>query len=207
MYAHFLVDPKNATTLTSRIRLALSAVQLFIQRVLMNMEQTEVRFPPATAERWAWMKNYRVWEANRKVFFYPENWVEPELRDDKSPFFTELEQHLGQAEITDAHVEKGLRDYLRKLHEVAHLQTVAIWRDTPDDGGEIVHVLSRTRGLPPKYFHRTRIDDRYWTPWVAVPVDIQGDQVTIAVHNRRLFVFWVEYREKQVAAPAGPARR
>jgi hypothetical protein len=206
MYEHFLIDPlMNATTLTSRIRLAISAAQLFIQRVLMNMEQTDVVFPSITAERWAWMKNYRVWEANRKVFFYPENWVEPELRDDKSPFFTELEQHLGQAEITDAHVEKGLRDYLRKLHEVAHLQTVAIWRDTPEEGGEIVHVLSRTRGLPPKYFHRTRIDDRYWTPWRAVPVDIQGDQVTIAVYNRRLFVFWVEYREKQVGAPAGPA--
>jgi AAA+ superfamily predicted ATPase len=29
---------------------------------------------------WAWRKNYRVWDANRKVFFYPENWIEPELR-------------------------------------------------------------------------------------------------------------------------------
>ena len=29
---------------------------------------------------WEWRQNYRVWEANRKVFVYPENWVEPELR-------------------------------------------------------------------------------------------------------------------------------
>jgi hypothetical protein len=29
---------------------------------------------------WEWGKNYRVWEANRKVFLYPENWIEPELR-------------------------------------------------------------------------------------------------------------------------------
>lgn len=29
---------------------------------------------------WAWQKNYRVWEPNRKVFVYPENWIEPELR-------------------------------------------------------------------------------------------------------------------------------
>ena len=29
---------------------------------------------------WGWQKNYRVWEANRKVFLYPENWIEPELR-------------------------------------------------------------------------------------------------------------------------------
>ena len=29
---------------------------------------------------WEWRKNYRVWDANRKVFLYPENWIEPELR-------------------------------------------------------------------------------------------------------------------------------
>ena len=29
---------------------------------------------------WAWRKNYRVWDANRQVFLYPENWIEPELR-------------------------------------------------------------------------------------------------------------------------------
>jgi hypothetical protein len=41
----------------------------------------EVRWKP---KEWEWMKNYRVWKANRKVFLYPENWVEPEPRDDKS---------------------------------------------------------------------------------------------------------------------------
>ena len=29
---------------------------------------------------WNWRKNYRVWDANRKVFAYPENWIEPDLR-------------------------------------------------------------------------------------------------------------------------------
>ena len=29
---------------------------------------------------WAWRENYRVWDANRKVFLYPENWIEPEPR-------------------------------------------------------------------------------------------------------------------------------
>ena len=28
---------------------------------------------------WEWRKNYRVWEANRKVFVYPEDWLEPDL--------------------------------------------------------------------------------------------------------------------------------
>ncbi|MEX1368720.1 MAG: neuraminidase-like domain-containing protein, partial [Nannocystaceae bacterium] len=108
LYEHYLVDPQmDACMLTSRLRLATSAVQLFVQRVLMNLEQDDVVFPPATAERWTWMKTYRVWEANRKVFFYPENWIEPELRDDKTPLFEQLEQHLQQGELTDEHVEAG----------------------------------------------------------------------------------------------------
>ena len=39
---------------------------------------------------WEWRKYYRVWEANRKVFLYPENYIEPDLRDDKTPLFKEL---------------------------------------------------------------------------------------------------------------------
>lgn len=29
--------------------------------------------------KWQWRKKYRVWDANRKVFVYPENWLEPDL--------------------------------------------------------------------------------------------------------------------------------
>jgi hypothetical protein len=29
---------------------------------------------------WEWLKNYRVWDANREIFAYPENWIEPKLR-------------------------------------------------------------------------------------------------------------------------------
>ena len=34
----------------------------------------------------------RVWEANRKVFVYPENYIEPDLRNNKSHLFKELEE-------------------------------------------------------------------------------------------------------------------
>src|SRR5947209_8834476 len=33
-----------------------------------------------TQAEWESRKNYRIWDANRKIFLYPENWVEPELR-------------------------------------------------------------------------------------------------------------------------------
>ena len=34
---------------------------------------------------WNWVQRYRVWQANRKEFLYPENWLEPEHRDESAP--------------------------------------------------------------------------------------------------------------------------
>ncbi len=36
---------------------------------------------------WNWLKRYRTWQASRKEVLYPENVIEPELRDDKTPQF------------------------------------------------------------------------------------------------------------------------
>jgi len=33
-----------------------------------------------TEAGWKWRKNYRVWDANRRIFLYPGNWIEPEVR-------------------------------------------------------------------------------------------------------------------------------
>lgn len=68
-----------------------------------------------------------------------------------------------------------------------------------------MHVLSRTRGLPHRYFYRRRIDDLYWTAWEPVPVDVQGDQVTLVTYNRRLFVFWLELAPESAPAPSKKA--
>jgi SpoVK/Ycf46/Vps4 family AAA+-type ATPase len=40
--------------------------------------KNEKRFRKKEAT-WLWRKRYRVWEANRKVFVYPENFLEPDL--------------------------------------------------------------------------------------------------------------------------------
>ena len=34
---------------------------------------------------WNWVQRYRVWQANRKEFLYPENWLESELGDESAP--------------------------------------------------------------------------------------------------------------------------
>jgi SpoVK/Ycf46/Vps4 family AAA+-type ATPase len=36
------------------------------------------------AATWSWLKRYRVWDANRKIFVYPENWLEPDPAEPRS---------------------------------------------------------------------------------------------------------------------------
>ena len=149
-----------------------------------------------------WMENYRVWEANRKVFLYPENWIEPELRDNKSPFFKELESELLQGEVTSDSVEKALMNYLEKLHDVAKLDICGTYEDTE---AKELHVFGRTFNSPAQYYYR-KLDTvtQVWTAWEKVLLDIQGNEEgeSAGVHlipvvwNRRLYLFWPIFTEK-----------
>jgi hypothetical protein len=108
LFEYFLIDVQMGSCMdTSRIVQANSSVQMFVSRCLLNLESdrrtgVEKGVSPGSidADRWEWMKYYRVWEVNRKIFLYPENWLEPEWRDDRSPFFKELESELIQNDIT-----------------------------------------------------------------------------------------------------------
>jgi len=140
---------------TSRIRHALSTVQLFIERCLMNLEP-QANLSVTQAKRWEWMKRFRVWQANRKVFIYPEDWLEPELRDDKSPFFKDIESELLQSDITDERAAIALLNYLAKLEEVAKLEISGISLHTrgsgkPDRRGRAC--VARTSGAHRKYYY------------------------------------------------------
>ena len=208
VYAYYLLDPEmNACMMTSRLKLAISSVQLFVQRGLMQLEP-EVSFSPSFAREWEWRKNYRVWEANRKVFFYPENWIVPELRSDKTPFFRELEAHIQQGEVTNAHVEQGFKNYLYKLHQVANLAILDIHEvydaETRQD---VVHIVGRTQAEPYKYFYRKKVGVTHWTPWEPVEAGVSGEHLLLRSFNDRLFLFWLEFSEDSVKTDGDKSKR
>ena len=149
---------------TSRLRLALSSVQLFIQRCLLNLEKKVHPSAIINAKHWQWMKHYRVWEANRKIFLFPENWLEPEFRDDKTHLYQELESALLQGDVSNDLAEDAFFHYLKKLEQLARLDIVTMYcEEKPDPASNILHVIGRTYNLPHKYFYR-RYAHQMWTP-------------------------------------------
>ena len=203
LYAYFLIDVATSPCMkTSRIKQAISSVQLYVDRIMLNQEYTLTSTPitlnAKLTKQWnTWRKWYRVWEANRKVFLYPENWLEPELRDDKSPFFEEFETQLAQDDITDDHVYDAMDQYLKKVVEVARLEPVGTcdYYDEPSKK-TITHAIARTYGEPHKYYYR-KLEDELWSSWEYIDVDIKSEHIVPYVWDNRLHLYWLSFKEKQ----------
>ena len=209
LYEYFLIDPgMEPVVQTSRIRLAIASVQLFIQRCLLNLEKDVHPTAIVNASYWEWMKRYRVWEANRKIFLFPENWLEPEFRDDKTYLFTELESALLEGDVSSDLVEDAFLAYLRKLEVLARLDVVAMHvEEKPNPADRMLHVFARTHKEPFEYFYR-RYAHQAWTPWEPVTADIKGDHLAPVVWRDRLYLFWVtlmEQPDRGATTPTDPS--
>jgi len=227
LFEFFLIDVQmEACMETSRIKQAISSVQLFVQRCLLGLEKHYgVEANVLDNERWEWMQRYRVWEANRKVFLYPENWIESNLRDDKSAFFKELEGELLQKDINKHNVTDALKAYLYKVDEVANLEVVAIYvegynKSSHWSENSKLHVFARTPNSPYFFYYRyLALDEMNWYPWEKMQVDIpsydaedanleitgNGCYLAPVVWNERLLIFFPQFMKKTKPMPINPS--
>ncbi|MEY8348019.1 neuraminidase-like domain-containing protein [Bacillus cereus] len=225
LFEYFLIDVQmDACMETSRIKQAISSVQLFVQRCFLGVEEEHSNIKPniLNRQRWEWMQRYRVWEANRKVFLYPENWIESNLRDDKSPFFKELESELLQKDINKQNVTDALKSYLYKVDEVANMEVVGLYihgtrNETRWNPGDKLHVFARMRNAPYYFYYRyLALDEMNWYPWEKMQIDIpsydvedpithevkdNGCYLTPVFWNNRLFVFFPQIMKKTKPNP------
>ncbi len=216
LYDYFLLDVMmQGCARTSRVVAAISSLQLYVHRVLMTLEKSAdlvligdtvvkgaiARFTePGKRGEWYWRQHYRVWEANRKVFLYPENYIEPELRDDKTPLFKEFEDSLLQQEVTDASVHDAYAKYLTGLDEAARLKIAGTYYDSRAD---LLHLFGVTQDSPPIYYYRTIGKTLSNTPrlsaWQKLTVQIPVSKVSPVLFEERLYVFWLETTTRPVS--------
>jgi hypothetical protein len=201
LFEYFLIDVSMTPLVqTSRIKQAISTVQLYIQRCLLGLEEDKgVKVSALDRTRWEWMQKYRVWEANRKIYLYPENWIEPTLRDDKSEFFKQLESALLQKDLNNDVVYEAVRSFLYQVDTVSNLEAIGLYVDYQD--GNRVHVFARTRTSPLSYYYNSFLpaDGGYWKVWETMAIDIPhytisetgtiGSYVSPIVYNGRVMLF------------------
>ncbi|MGO9029660.1 MAG: neuraminidase-like domain-containing protein [Acidimicrobiales bacterium] len=198
LFNYFLMDAEmEPCMLTSRVRHALSSVQLFIERCIRNLEPDV--FPSDIAvDEWDWRKRYRVWQANREVFLWPENWLDPSLRDDQSPIFQTILSQLLQSDISDDAAASAFLDYLSNLELVAKLEPCGLYygpESSPGAGDDVAHVVSRTSGAHRKHYYRAYTAGS-WGPWEEVKLQIEDIPVMPYVWNGRLILFWLQLHQR-----------
>lgn len=211
LFERMLIDPLIEPCLeSSRLRQSTASVQMLIQRILEGLE------PGATASgklrsQWSWMRSYRLWEANRKVFLYPENWLLPELRDDKSPEFRALESRLSEDELTAERANQAFGLFLEDVNEVAHSQVLGMSESTPQpvDGQVSARDLMVVGRSPnPPYIYRWRMARDFgkrwmeWTPWERIDADIQTDHLVPFVAGGTLHLAWPVIEEQATTSLA-----
>ena len=117
IFNYYLIDPEMcACGQTTRLLQPSLAIQQFVQQCFLDLTiNATVNTTDPNWLEWSWRQQYRLWQANREVFLYPENYVLPELRTNASPFFTDLENELKQSNCDADAVEAALESYLRSL--------------------------------------------------------------------------------------------
>jgi len=203
LYEYYLIDVQmSPCMMTTRTLQAISAVQLFIQRCLLNLEKNSGVTPDQIdRQRWEWMKNYRVWEANRKIFLYPENWLYPELRDDKTQTFRALESGIAQDQPSYELAKEKLLDYLDEWADLAKLNVIGMYEDKEEKKEDedkakdrILYIVARTNDEPSQYYWRTCTNlgdlSMRWSGWERIDLDLSGDHVMPFVMEGSFHLAW-----------------
>ncbi|MBZ5728803.1 MAG: hypothetical protein LAP87_27960 [Acidobacteriia bacterium] len=194
LFDRFLIDVQmSSCEVSTRVIQAYIAVQIFVERCLMNLEAPAVAADVTrddTWNQWPWMKRYRIWQANREVFLYPENWLIESQRPNRTEIYRKLEQDVRQNASTADFLETVVLTYVDRLEDVAHLQITGTCQDSATGA---IHVVGRTQCDPPLFYFRSLIDGA-WTGWTQLPLDIHAHQAVPAMYRGRLCVFWPDVK-------------
>jgi hypothetical protein len=224
LYEHFLIDVEVSGAIqTSKIKEAISAVQLYIYRCLNHLEQ-DVTVNSNLTVLWGWMNSYRVWQANREVFLYPEDYIQPELRKNKTDLFSKVENDLKQADLTNPDSAEGIfKEYMNGFAEIGNLKIVgSAARDMKiagGDGDELTKELCMVgKQEPQHYYYRvatfiySKDTNQYepvdWGQWQKINIQIQPVKFSIEKDKPektgavipvcafgKWYVFWVEQKK------------
>ena len=211
LYQYLLIDVEmTSCDAVSVIAQGIASLQLYLQRCRLGIEPG-IQTLPIPEVWWSWMSQYRVWEVNRKVFLYPENYIDPTLRQSRSPQFARLQEALLQNDVRDDTVQAAMRGYLDGFATLAGLRVVGCYRidvtdETGDDPIDTLFVVGRTGTSPGEYYWRTvkqfnvrQRDAGTWTTqadwgnWQKVGITIPAPYVTPVYAFGRLMLFWVEF--------------
>jgi len=196
LYEYLLIDvDMSSCSEISRIVEGLNAIQLYLQRSRLSLEPgiEDMAIPEVW---WEWMMNYRVWEANRKIFLYPENYLVPSIRKSRTDLFKSLQESLQQSEVNGELVDNAFLKYVEDFTSLTTLTYVDAYQGVVDNGQQepvdTSFLFARTREEPYAYYYNVREEAAAWGEWRKIDLAIPSRYITPVYAFNRLFIFWAE---------------
>lgn len=221
LYEFLLVDVNmSAGVKTSLTVAAMNSLQLYVNRCISNMEPGVTNNIPQAW--WKWMSTYRVWQANREVYLYPENYVDPSLRKLQSTQFKQFINDVSKGQVSDDNVKQAMANYLESVNEVSNLELIdgfvnPVYRMTQgtsqDNKKSIIFLVARSRTSPADFYTRAAIfvtsnnavyhenvlpdeaSEVFFGAWQKIDLKVNSDYISTVVAFGRQFIFWVEQTE------------
>lgn len=202
LYQYLLIDVEmSSCQFTSKIAEGIASVQLYMQRARMMIEPGVI-FVDIPVIWWEWISAYRLWEVNRKIFLYPENYIVPTLRRGVTPEFKSLEENLMQNDINKSSVKEPFYTYMTDANILGTLVHVGSYKTIRKDNqtGEsknTVFLFGRTNTQPYTYYFRSLDDDNDWGAWIKIDLSINAQTINACFALGRLLIFWSEISTTQ----------
>ena len=229
LYEYLLIDNQVANVVqSSPVASAIASVQQYINAALMGMEpgyDTRVMEEHLITQWRDIQGQYPIWAANQQLRYYPEIYIDPQLRMNKSKYFQQLENDLNQNRINLDTAQDAVKSYLASFEEVANLTVINGYISTDDFKNGMYYFIGRSQGESQYYWRSVDMSQRTlknindpnpdgpkfdypqpgaWSDWhkAELPISASAIEQTIrpVFFNNRLFVFWVELIDQSTQA-------
>lgn len=209
VYEYLLIDPlvSNAVP-TTRVAQAMSSIQQYINSISMNMEpgyQTQSLDQDSISNWKGGLNQYDIWAGEVELDTYPENYIDPTLRQNQTTCFKELITDLNQNTINNDTAQQAVMNYLNRFEEVANLTIVSGYIDGTDQTQDMYYLLGKSITSPVQYYWRSfdmsqNVDNvvstSAWSEWFPMNTSINEDSLQgiprLAYFNNRLYLLWFE---------------
>jgi len=206
LYEYLLIDNQvMAQVDTSRVAQGIASVQQQIHAIYNGMEPGYEDISEDTLSFWRdGMSRYSLWAGYQMLEDYPENYLLPSLRLNKTEMFKTFEAELSQARLTHDTVQAALGNYLQAFETVSNLTISACYVDSPNFLDADYYFIGRQEIEPFAFYWRkaraymgtasTYPKMAGWTQWKPVE-SVTGAQIRHCrpvVMDGRLYVVWAE---------------
>ncbi len=152
---------------TTEVALAIGALQGLVQRFLLGKEP----FPAVTKfahRQWAWTRSYSIWAAVATIFLYPETFLFPRFRTDRTESFDRMVDVVEDQVANRRVAQEALDSFAEELRDFTGVKVEA-----STEAADIAYFF--TLGRLSRYLYYSTLDKaQRWSGWHRIDI-ARGD--------------------------------